>query len=244
MIADAGALGYRAGREQQHASAPHDMPMDYAKARRNMVDGQIRTNKVIDTAIVAAFASIPREAFLPAAVKPLAYFDEDLPLGNGRFLMEPMVFARLLQAAAITPADVVLDIGCLMGYSAAVIARLAAMVIGIEVDADRVDDATMTLTDIRINNVAVVTRELAEGYAEQGPYQVIVLEGAVADVPRGLLAQLTEGGRLVAVVRPDPMATGHAVLYVRSGDVFAHRVLFDANCNYLPGFAPKPQFVF
>ena len=115
MIADAGALGYRAGREQQHASAPHDMPMDYAKARRNMVDGQIRTNKVIDTAIVAAFASIPREAFLPAAVKPLAYFDEDLPLGNGRFLMEPMVFARLLQAAAITPAAICTSSGCMLG---------------------------------------------------------------------------------------------------------------------------------
>jgi protein-L-isoaspartate(D-aspartate) O-methyltransferase len=220
------------------------MPIDYAKARQNMVDGQIRTNKVIDARIVAAFTTIPREHFLPPHLQPLAYLDEDLLVGEGRFLLDPMVFARLLQAAAITPSDVVLDIGCLSGYSAAVIARLAAMVIGIESDGDKVDEATMILTDSAVSNVAVVLHELTEGYAEQGPYQVIILEGAVAEVPHTLLAQLADGGRLAAVVRTDPMATGQAVLYVRSGDLFATRVLFDANCHYLPGFAPKPQFVF
>lgn len=218
--------------------------MDYAKARRNMVDGQIRTNKVIDDAILEAFATIPREVFVPQHLRPLAYLDEDLPLGSDRFLMEPMILARLLQAAAIAPEDVVLDIGCLTGYSAAVMARLAAMVIGIEADADMVDEATMTLTDLRISNVAVVPRDLTEGYAQQGPYQVIVLAGAVREVPHRILDQLADGGRLVTVVRTDPAATGQGVLYTRTGDLFAHRVLFDANCHYLPGFAPRPQFVF
>jgi protein-L-isoaspartate(D-aspartate) O-methyltransferase len=218
--------------------------MNYAKARANMIECQIRTNKVVDQEIITAFGAIPREVFLTDALKPLAYLDEDLPLGNGRFLLEPMIFARLLQAVRIRPDEVVLDVGCLSGYSAAVMARLAAMVIGIEPDAEYVDTATMALTDLRIDNVAVVPRDLAEGYAEQGPYHVIVLEGAVTAVPQALLDQLADGGRLVAVRRTDAAVSGQAVLYTRMGALFGQRVLFDACCPWLPGFAPQPQFAF
>jgi protein-L-isoaspartate(D-aspartate) O-methyltransferase len=216
---------------------------DYAAARRNMVESQIRTNKVTDPGVLDAMGSIPREEFVPPALAGVAYVDDDLPVGHGRHLMEPMVLARLLHHAEIRPTDVVLDIGCATGYSSAVAARLAATVIALESDSALVRRASQTLAKLQVDNVVVVESALRSGYARQAPYDVILIEGAVPEIPAAIAAQLAEGGRLCAVVSP-PGQTGRAVLALKTGGVVSHRDIFDAATPPLPDFVLEPGFRF
>ncbi len=222
--------------------------MDFALARRNMVESQIRPNDVTDHRLIQAFLETPREPFVPPAMRELAYIDEDIPLtdpevGNARrWLMEPMPFARLVALAEIRPSDLVLDIGCGTGYSAAILARLAESVVGIESDAALAEAADARLIEMGIGNAAIITGALSEGYPSQGPYDVIVLEGAVGEVPGGVLAQLRDGGRLVAPVTAGPV--GKATLFCSSGGEISSRVAFDINVHPLPGFERKAEFVF
>ena len=224
--------------------------MDFALARRNMVESQIRTNDVTDHRLIAAFLETPREPFVPAAMRELAYIDEDIPLtdpdpeagGGRRWLMEPMPFARLVSLAEIRPSDLVLDIGCGTGYSAAILARLAESVVGIESDAALAEVADARLIEMAVGNAAIITGPMNEGYPSQGPYDVIVLEGAVGAVPDGVLSQLRDGGRLVAAVTSGPV--GKATLFCSSGGEISSRVAFDINIHPLPGFEKKPEFVF
>lgn len=217
--------------------------MDFSIARRNMVNSQIRPNQVNDERVLDAMMEVPREVFLAGELKGVAYVDEDLPVADGRYLMEPIVLARLLQAAAIGPNEVVLDVGCGTGYSAALLARLASTVVGIESDARLAQRASETLVELGIDTVAVVEGELAAGYAKQAPFEVIFFDGAVTEIPATLAEQLSEGGRLVAVVKPDH-EVGVATLVIRRGGRLSQRPLFDANIPYLPGFEPKPAFIF
>ena len=217
--------------------------MDFSIARQSMVKSQIRPNQVNDPEVLAVMAELPRETFLPKVLQGVAYVDEDLPLGNGRYLMEPCVLARLLQAATIQSTDVALVIGCTTGYSAAVLARLASAVVAVESDAKLVQAATNTLAELGIDTVAVMQGELREGCPKQAPFDVIVLDGAVSEVPDALVTQLADGGRLVAAVRKN-QAVGRGVLIKRRGDVIARRELFDATIPWLPGFEPAPGFVF
>jgi protein-L-isoaspartate(D-aspartate) O-methyltransferase len=216
---------------------------DYAVARRNMVAGQIRTNQVTDLALIAALEEIPREMFVPPALAGVAYLDEDLSLGGGRHLMEPRVFARLLQSACIGRTDVVLDIGCATGYSSAVISRLAATVVALESDQILIRKANESFAKLELDNVVVVDGPLAAGYPTQAPFDVIVIEGAVPEVLPAIAAQLAEGGRLAAVVAPQG-GTGHAVLMLREGGVISGRAIFDASTPPLPGFEIMPSFQF
>ncbi len=217
--------------------------MDFSVARQSMVKSQIRPNQVNDPEVLAAMAELPRETFLPKALQGVAYVDEDLPIGNGRYLMEPCVLARLLQAAAIRPTDVALVIGCTTGYSAAVLSRLASAVVAVESDAKLVQAAVNALAELRIDTVAVMQGELREGCPKQAPFDVIVLDGAVSEIPDALVEQLADGGRLVAAVRKNQVV-GRGVLVERRGDVIARRELFDATIPWLPGFEPAPGFVF
>ncbi|MBI1206003.1 MAG: methyltransferase domain-containing protein [Azospirillum sp.] len=216
---------------------------NFAAARFNMVEGQIRPNRVTDPGVVAALAAVPREQFVPKAVRGIAYVDEAVPVGNGRYLGEPLVTARLLQGAAITPSDVVLVIGCGTGYSAALLARLAATVVAIESDAELAGHATESLSELGADNVVVYEGDLATGYPAQAPYDVILIDGGVAQVPERLLDQLAEGGRLLAVISPFG-GVGSARLYRRVAGTISNRVLFDAASPCLPGFEAKPTFVF
>ncbi len=216
---------------------------DYAKARLNMVDGQVKPNRVTDNGVLDALLEVPRELFVPKALRGIAYVDEDICIGGNRYLMEPMVLARLLNEAQIRRNEVVLDIGCATGYSTAVIARLANTVVGLESDPDMARQAGTLLSQIGVDNAVVVTGPLTDGYAAQGPYGCIVLNGAVAEVPEQICSQLAEGGRLAAVVRP-PGQTGRAVLWTRVGGALSRRELFDAATPILPGFEPRPAFVF
>ncbi len=217
--------------------------MDYAVARNNMVESQIRTNRVTDPRIIGAMSELPRERFLPRNLRGIAYVDEDIPLGSDRYLMEPMVLARMLQGAEIRDSDVVLSIGAGVGYDAAVISRLATTVIGLESDGALVSQANMTLSALGIDNVVLVEGSLKAGYPRQAPYDVMVLGGAVEEVPDAIVRQLAPGGRLVGVVMA-PGEPGRAMLLLRVGDVVNRRVLFDATTSRLPGFAREPSFVF
>ena len=216
---------------------------DFAAARHNMVEGQIRTNKVTDPALLDALASLPREQFLPAERRSAAYVDEDLRLAGDRYIMEPMVLARLLQAAEPTRTDVALDVGCGTGYATALLARLTATAIGLESDAALARTATEMLARLAVGNAIVVEGKLADGCAKHGPYDVILVNGAVAEFPPALVEQLAEGGRLVGVRRPGS-GPGAAVLMLKRHGAVAGRTLFEAANPYLAGFAPKPRFVF
>ncbi len=213
-------------------------------ARLNMVESQIRTNKVTDPGIILAFESLPRERFVPADKRGIAYIDEDLPIGRGRYLMEPMVLARLLQAARPGPEDIMLDVGCGSGYSTAVMARLGATVVGLESEESLAAQANELLSELGIDNALVVKGELTAGYAKQAPYDVILIDGSVDYVPEALFEQLADGGRLVTVLRSPDGGLGQATLYRHDDGVVAHRALFDAATPLLPGFEKKRGFVF
>lgn len=217
--------------------------IDFETARRNMVDNQLRPNKVTDERVLAAMGAVPRERFVPDSLRGVAYVDEDLPFGGGRVLMEPMVLGRLLQAVEIAPTDVVLDIGCGTGYTAAICAKLAATVVAVDCDPRLAAQAGQTLSALGIDNVVTVEAPLAEGYPAQAPYDVIVFSGAVPEIPEKILDQLADRGRLCAVVAP-PRQAPAAVLACNWGGTPSMRKIFDAAVPLLPGFQPKPQFVF
>lgn len=218
--------------------------VDFAAARLNMVESQIRTNKVSDEGVLGAFESLPRERFVPDNKQGIAYIDEDLPIGHGRFLIEPMVLARLLQAAGPRAGEMALDVGCGTGFSTAVMARLGATVVGLESEEELVESANRLLTDLDIDNGVVVRGTLHEGYEKQAPYDVILIGGTVEFVPDAIIGQLADGGRLATVLRTENGGMGQAMLYRRDGEVIAHRALFDASVPALPGFARKRGFTF
>ena len=217
--------------------------MDFAAARANMVDCQLRTNKVRDARLLHAFETVPRELFVPENRRSIAYVDEDLQLSPGRFLIEPMVLARLLQAANITPEDLVLEIGGASGYGSAILAYLGATVVSLESDKDLAAAAAAAQAKLGIGNVLIVVGPLRHGYDKQAPYNVIVINGAVSEIPAAITDQLAEGGRLVGVVREDT-GPGQAVLVERHGANISRRVLFDAATPVLPEFERTPGFVF
>ena len=212
-------------------------------ARAKMIDCQLRPNKVTDERILAAFARVQRELFVPEHLRGVAYVDEDLPLGRGRYLMEPMVAARLLQAAMPDRKDTALVVGAGVGYEAALLALLTRSVVALEDDAELARLGRAALVDHRIASVSYVEEPLPAGHRQRAPYDVILFGGAVVAIPSEIAAQLSEGGRMAAVLRPG-QGVGRATLTTRTGGVLAQRVIFDAATPLLPGFVPKPAFVF
>lgn len=219
--------------------------MDFARARLNMVEGQIRPNKVTDPRILAAMLELPRERFLPDHLRPFAYLDEDIPLGGGRALMEPMVLARLVQAAEIAASDRVLVVAAGAGYGAALCGRLAAAVVALEAPGEPVARLRAALAAVGAANVRAVGGPVADGWPAEAPYDAILIEGAVEVVPEAILAQLVEGGRLVTVERSGrPGVLGTAVRYLRAAGTATRLALFDAGTPLLPEFRRKRGFVF
>jgi protein-L-isoaspartate(D-aspartate) O-methyltransferase len=216
---------------------------DYRAARLNMVESQLRTNKVTDAAVLDAFLAVPRERFVPEALTGSAYVDEDIPLGGGRYLLEPMVLARLLQLAEIGPDDGVLEIGAGTGYGTAILSRLAGRVVAVESDVRLAGIARQRLQELGAGNVTLLEARMEEGYPAGAPYETIVFGGAAASIPEPIARQLAEAGRLVAVVKPGA-GPGQAVLVTRTAGVLSHRPVFDAGVALLPGFVSIPGFVF
>jgi protein-L-isoaspartate(D-aspartate) O-methyltransferase len=221
------------------------MMSNFAAARLAMVDGQLRPNKVTDMAVIQAFLDVPRERFVPDALRGAAYIDEDIPVGGGRYLMEPMVFARMLQIATIRPGDVVLEVGAGTGYGTAILAKLTDRVVSVESNRLLAAQAREALASLGLDRAAtVIDGPMERGYPERGPYDAIVFSGAVAEIPEAIIAQLADGGRLLAVVKEGGVGMGKALLLMRADGVVSRRVAFDAATPLLPGFAPQPSFVF
>jgi protein-L-isoaspartate(D-aspartate) O-methyltransferase len=198
---------------------------------------------VTDERVIGAFSRLRRELFVPEQLRGVAYVDEDLPLGPGRYLMEPMVAARLLQAVMPGAKEAALVVGAGIGYEAALLALLMRSVIALEEDERLARLGRAALVDHRIGSVVYVDGPLAGGHRQRAPYDVIVFSGAVAEIPSDIAAQLGEGGRMAAVLRPG-QGVGRATLATRTGGVLAQRVIFDAATPLLPGLVPKPAFVF
>jgi protein-L-isoaspartate(D-aspartate) O-methyltransferase len=213
-------------------------------ARRNMVDSQILPNKVTDERIIDAMSDLPREKFLPNARRALAYADESVLIEDGRYMMQPMVLARLLETADLQPGNVALAIGCASGYGVAVLAKLADTVVAIEPDPGMRAKAERTLGELGIDNVAIVDGDLHEGHPTQAPFDVIYFDGAVPVVPDNIARQLGDGGRLVAVEMPAGRTVGSGVLVSHFGEAISKRDVFDASEHMLPGFEVEAAFSF
>lgn len=215
----------------------------YDAARIKMIESQLRPNKVTDERLIDAFARIRRELFVPERLRGVAYLDDDLPLGGGRYLITPMVAARLLQAAMVEPKDTALVIGAGVGYEAALLALLARSVVALEKNAELARIGRSAMVDHRIAAVSYVEAPMCLGHRQRAPYDVILFGGAIAAIPAEINGQLAEGGRLAVVLRPHP-CVGRAALITRAGEVLAQRVMFDAATPLLPGFVAKPAFAF
>jgi protein-L-isoaspartate(D-aspartate) O-methyltransferase len=220
--------------------------IDFAAARRMMVDSQVRTSDVTDLRIIAAMLELPRERFVPDISAELAYLDLDAPAATGgkqvRHLLKPMVLAKMVQAAAVKADDHVLDVGCATGYSSALLGRLASSVVALEEDPALARLADENLKAIGGRNVTVVAGPLTQGCQLKSPYDVVFLNGATEVVPHALCRQLKDGGRLVAVVGRAP--TARAMLYRSVEGNVSGWPIFDAAAPLLPGFAAAPAFVF
>ena len=217
--------------------------MNYDQARLKMIQSQIRPNRVVDERIVAAMSDVPRELFLPERLRGIAYVDEDVSLGNGRWLLEPLCCARLLQAAEIGSDDIVLVVGCGAGYLSAIASRSAGVVVGLESDEELAAAARETLSELEFDGVTVVEGNLRDGYPKQAPFDVILFDGAVSVISPQIIDQLADGGRLVAIVR-EPEGQGQVTVMLKLGDVVSKRTVFDAAAPLLPDFAPQPAFRF
>jgi protein-L-isoaspartate(D-aspartate) O-methyltransferase len=219
--------------------------IDFVQARRAMVDSQVRVNDVTDAALIAAMLAVPREAFVPEARANLAYIDDDLCVLEAaagkpaRYLMEPMVLARMIQALELKPDSKVLDVGCATGYSSAVLSRVAGEVVALEADASL---AAIAKRELRGAKVEVVSGAVTAGWPSGAPYDAILVGGAIEEIPESLTRQLRDGGRLAAVIRNGGAA--RAMLYVRTGTHGSARRLFDAAIPPLPGFEKPQAFVF
>ena len=225
---------------------------DFEHQRLTMVELQLRPNEVTDTRLLAAMRGLPRERFVPSKLSALAYMDEAIevfPAFDGappRFLLAPMVLARLVQLAAIQPEDSVLDIGCATGYSTAVLASLGRSVIGLEPEPELARAARDRLRELGMENAAIVDGPLSAGLPEGAPYDVIVLNGSVPEVPESLLGQLKDGGRLAAILSAgaNQASQGKAFLFVKVGTELSGLPQFDAGARPLPGFTPESCFSF
>ncbi len=222
------------------------MNADFSELRVKMVDGQVRTTDVTSAPLLDAMLSVPREDFVGAAQRELAYIDEDIRLATGaggaRYLMEASPLAKLMQLAEISAADSALDVGCGTGYASALLSRLAKSVVALESDPALAETARSTLSSLGCGNVTVVQGALAQGHAAKAPYNVIFIGGSIEKVPESLLDQLAEGGRLVAVEGQGN--SGVARLFFKAGGVVTGRRAFNAAIKPLPGFEREHAFEF
>lgn len=215
---------------------------DYTDQRITMVDTQIRPSDVTKFPIIDAMLTIRREEFVPAKLGEVAYAEDAMDLDDVRQMLEPRTFAKMIDALDIGPDDVILDIGCGLGYSTAILAHMASFVVGVEDDAQRASDAQNNLSEQSVDNAAVVEGALIEGAAKSGPYDIMVIEGAVETVPAGLIDQLREGGRIAAIFRDGALGVvkiGHKI----DGDL-TWRFAFNACASMLPGFEKAQEFTF
>ncbi len=213
---------------------------DFAQRRTTMVDTQVRPSDVTSFRILDAMLSVPRELFVPSEQMDAAYAGVNVPLGRRRVVLAPRTMSKLLQAADIQPDELVLDVGAGLGYSSALAACMAEAVIALEEDADLAGEAERALSEASADNVAVTSGALVDGAPKHGPYDVVLIEGAVQDIPDALVGQLKEGGRIVAIFQED--ALGTARVGYKDAQGVSWRFAFNATAPVLPGFEKRREF--
>lgn len=213
---------------------------DFTVRRRIMVDTQVRPSDVTKFPIIEAMLRVPREIFVPVAQREAAYCGDNVELGNGRVLLEPRTLAKMLDALDVSGDELVLDIGCGFGYSSAVVARMAQAVVAVEEDETMIGEAQELLSDIGADNVILHAGPLVDGAAEHGPYDVIVVQGGVGEVPKGIEDQLKDGGRIACILMTG--ALGAVSVGYKSGDVITWRFEFNAGAPVLSGFEKQHSF--
>ncbi len=215
---------------------------DFAAARGAMVDCQVRPADVTRYAIIDAMLSVPRERFVPKTRRDIAYADCEVEMASGRMMLAPRTLGKMLEAAQIDASDLVLDLAAGTGYTTALVSRMAEAVVAIEADAAMVETATGLLADLEIDNGVVAVGDPVDGDPAHGPYDVIILNGAVEKVPESLTDQLKDGGRLVTIFMDGPV--GQCRVLVRSGATVSHSIAFDATAPVLDGFHAERAFAF
>lgn len=223
---------------QAYRSTVGEPMAEFAIQRKTMVDNQIRTVDVTDFGVLDAFGTVAREAFVPAALRPLAYIDQHIEVAPGRWLMQPAHLAKLIQLAAPQAGEKVLVVGGNSGYSAAILADLGASVTLLEENAGLAATAKTNLADVA--SVTVVSGPLSAGWSAAGPYGLIVVDGSIEVLPQGFLGQIADGGRIVAIEGAG--LTGRAVVTVKSGDSVSARTAFNLSAMPLPGFGRAREF--
>lgn len=217
--------------------------MDFARARHLMVETQVRTADVVDPELLATLRALPRETFTPAAQRALAYADSELPLGPpGRYMLRPREIGKLIQEVRPRAGERALEIAGGLGYGAAVLARLVKDVVLLEPDQDLAFGARAALDGVGLGKVKIVSTAIVDGWRDEAPYDLIILNGAAERVPQSWLEQLAEGGRLGVIVRKGP--AGEARIYTKAGGVCAYRAVFDAAPPALPALVEPQRFVF
>ncbi len=213
---------------------------DFAARRRMMVDTQIRPSDVTKYPIIDALLSIPRELFAPDAQKDAAYAGKDLDLGGGRVMLDPRTLAKILDALDVSGDELVLDIGSGYGYSSAVVARFAEAVVALEDDEKMASDSVALLSEVGADNVISHTGSLVDGAAEHGPYDVILVQGGVGELPAALLDQLKDGGRIACIFMDGDL--GEVRIGYKSGSTVSWRFEFNAGAPVIPGFEKRQVF--
>lgn len=214
---------------------------EHQDLRHNLVNCQLMPNKITDSRLLKTFLETPREIFLPPSLRSIAYADVSLQLDSGRPLVSAFLLARLLNAAALKSTDTALVVGFATGYSLAIVGQLVSCVSGIECDPKLYDQASDTLMEFGLPDLDLECCDLMNGYPEKAPFDVIIVEGAVSHVAPELLSQLTEGGRLVTILKKTSQ-TGSGVVYTKSKDGISEVSVFDANIGYLPKCEPQHSF--
>ena len=215
---------------------------DYKTARIAMVDCQIRPSDVTKYPILEAFLTIPREAYVPTKMRPVAYAGEHIVLESGRVILDARTYAKMLDTLNVQPDELVLDLGCGLGYSTAILASMAEAVVAVESDAQLVTEATAALTAQSVDNAYVTSGVLTDGNAKNGPYDAIILQGSVDKIPVALINQLKDGGRICAIFRDKNY--GECRIGYKSHQKLSWRSAFNASAPLINGFETKPEFKF
>ncbi len=217
---------------------------DFTALRTAMVDCQVRPSDVTKFPIIEAMLKTRREAFVPSHLREIAYAGEHLALGNKRIVMDPRVLAKMLDALDIGPDALVLDLGCGLGYSTAIIAHMAEAVIAVEQDEELAAEAEANLAAEAVDNAIVTKAALTDGAAKHGPYDVITINGGVEQVPESVLAQLKTGGHIAAIFMDSArgQGAGHCRVGTKTPSGVAWRTVFDATAPVLPGFERDAEF--
>ena len=218
--------------------------MNYKLARKNMVENQIRANKVTDIKIIDAFSNVQREIFVPESHKEISYNDEDVILSRNRFMMKPMILARLFQSLSLKGDENILHIGSNSGYASAILSQLCHAVISIESDKKLYEKSINIFSEIGFDNVVPLHGPMEVGVPKESPFDVIFIEGALEEKPKALFEQLNNNGKLVVVLKPSNINIGKANLFFKLNNEIGNEILFDAQVSKLSIFKSKPKFNF